>query len=140
MSKFKKEVEEAFGPLSEEPAVQGNLSPEEIVRRQLDRTAISRSLGEEIWEANVMMCLSFLPTNKREEIHERLEEYNTKKVDLRRIWCGRRMPSRDGEPEWKFGVDYQKLFEIVVTGFEECGLTWRTKTESVELGKIEAKP
>lgn len=140
MSKFKKEAENFYGPLEEEPGIQGKLAIEDIVRRQMDRTATSRSISEELFEVNVRILMSDLPSNKLKELYEREDEYWTKEVDIRRTFCGKRMPSRNGEPETEKAIDFQKLYEMVMQAFEEVGLTWKIKNTTEEYGRVEAKP
>jgi hypothetical protein len=135
MSNFKKKFEDVYGPLeglNEEPGIQGKVSIEDLVRRQIDRTLISESTDPTLFEANVQLLMSMLPSGKLKALYAREAEFKTKIVDMRPEWCGRRVGPLKTEKQ----TDYLKLFELVLEAFEDCGLTWKIKNETVELGRV----
>lgn len=140
----------------ESVSIRGHLSIEDLVRRQIDRCNVSMSGADQsIFEANVRALMTMLPSHKLSEVMKRKDEYNVKIDDWRyEENCGARMgtPSTpitsDGRPakeDWSNVIspvpvsytqtDYEKLYEIIMQGYESLNLTWRVDPKVAEFGK-----
>lgn len=141
----------------EEANIRGHLSIEDLVRRQIDRCNMTMGgLDETIFHANVRALMKMLPSKKLADIEDRGIEYNTTVKEWHyEQWCGINMGTpqnpitTDDEPpkdDWSNVIsprpneytqtDYEKLYELVIQGFESVGLTWRIEAKVVEFGKV----
>lgn len=141
----------------EEASIRGHLQIEDLVRRQMDRC--NMTMGAEdttIFEANVRALMKMLPSTKLDDVLRRESEYNETVRDWHyEYWCGTKMGTpenpitTDDEPpnDDRSNVisptpisytqtDYEKLYELVIQGFESVGLTWRVDAKVAEFGKV----
>jgi len=100
--------------------------------------------------------MKMLPSTKLNEILMKSNDYNETISDWHyEYWCGTKMGTpenpitTDDEPpnEDRSNVisptpisytqtDYEKLYELVIQGFESVGLTWRIEARVAEFGKV----
>lgn len=141
----------------EEVEIRGQLSIEDLVRRQIDRCNISMSGPDpSVFEANVRALMTMLPSNKYQQILSAADEYNSEIHDWQyEQWCGINMGTPDdpittdgGKPkeDWsnvispkpvsRVETDYEKLYEVILRTFEAVGLTWRVEPKVAEFGKV----
>lgn len=119
------------------------LGIETIVFRQIERTCQAVFQGELIFSSHVRLLMNMIPSHKKEEVESRSEEYinNVKRYEYK-YFCGVPMGTVkhpvNGSPfiiEEEV-IDWNKIFEIVLETFEDCGITWRHDSLTVEVGKI----
>ena len=147
----------------DEIRLRGSLSPEDLVRFQINRCNVTASLPDrEIFNANVLTLMRNLPSHKLLELKVERDEYvETQVIPIYKYTCGNPIGSpenpiyrnRKGDWNWDGGepilvsprmeevdiVDYDKLFELVMMKLEEAGLTWRIDPVMVDGGRIEEK-
>jgi len=129
--------------LLDDAHIQGSLNIEALVFRQIERTQQSAVQDETVFAANVRLLMNLLPSNKRDEIVERADEYtSTVERYQYKYWCGVPLGTPkepiSGSPALvtEETVDWYKMLEIILSAFEECGVTWKTESWTVETGKI----
>ena len=141
----------------QEVSIRGNLSIEDLVRRQIDRCNQSLANPDpSIFEANVRALLAMLPSKKYKEVIEQSHLYNTTTRTWRyKYWCGVPQGSpeapitSDGKPpkdDWSNVIspvpveetetDYERLYEVILQAFESINLTWRVEQKVAEFGKV----
>jgi len=124
--------------------IKGQLNVEGLVFRQIERTCVSALQDESLFASNVRLLLSTVPTHKRKEILEKTDEYtSTTETWQYKYFCGVPLGTVEhpinGSPvltEEEI-IDWHKLFEIILTVFEDCGLTWKRDSWTIEVGKEE---
>lgn len=131
--------------LNETP-LQDQLNIEQLVFRQIERTALSALQDEALFASNVRILLSMVPANKREQIEDRTDEYTSEMESWQyKYFCG--VPL--GTPEEPINnspylvkepiTDWHMLFEIILASYEEAGITWHYDKWLVETGKLDDK-
>lgn len=124
--------------------IKGELNIEQLVFLQIMHTCQSALQDEELFAANVRLLLSTVPSHKRLEILKNEGEYKSTVEQWQyKYWCGVQL----GTPEHPINgspvlieeevVDWHKLFEIILGSLEECGVTWKRDTWTIEVGKVE---
>jgi hypothetical protein len=129
--------------LLEDTPIHGELDIEALVFRQIERTHQAAVQDEVVFAANVRLLLNLLPTHKRDEIVERSDEYTSVSEHYEyKYWCGVPMGTIEkpvNRSPYKITeevIDWYKMLEIILSAFEECGVTWKTESWTVEAGKI----
>jgi len=130
----------------EETPLYNKIDVASIVFRQIERTNMSASQGEELFASNVRLLMSHVPSHKRDEILERSEEFTSTSKSLQfKFWCGVPMGTVEhpvnGSPfeiEEEV-IDWHKLYEVVLDILEDCGITWKFEKWTVEVGAVEKK-
>jgi hypothetical protein len=141
--------------------IRGQLSIEDLVRRQIDRCNMSMgSVEPSVFEAHVRALMTMLPSNKFTDVMNRSDEYNKEVHEWHHeSWCGIQMgtpenpittddkpPKEDWSnvisprPTTRTETDYEKLYKIVLQAFESVGLTWKVEQKVAEFGKIVETP
>ena len=121
-----------------EPPLKAELSIEEIVKRQIERTNVAASYDKYVFAANVGVLKSMLPKKKREEVELKGSEY----MDVVQTYkykynCGVKIGTPEhpimGSPELMevVDVDWDRLYELVLDAFEESGISWPPKPETI---------
>ncbi len=99
--------------------IKGNLSIEDLVRRQMDRCNMTISTADpEVFNANVRALMSYLPGGKYAELIAKKDEYNTENEQYNfRSTCGHDigtienpLVSVPNHPEWDFLLDIPKPY------------------------------
>jgi len=137
--------------MSSDATFREQLSPETLVRMQIDRCNISASWDDlNVFNANVMQLMRMLPSNKRIELEAMKEDYTGYTVTLQyRKFAGHDL----GTPEKPFldedgnvlspievaeeYIDYNTLFVLIMLKLEEAGLLWRHNTIQVDGGRVD---
>lgn len=127
-----------------EPEIRAQLNIEDLVWRQIDRTNISASYDENTFAANVRVLMSMLPSHKRTELIDRREDYvyDTEQWSYK-YFCGVPMGTPEnpvaGSPFLMKSeeVDWQELYELILSAFEECNISWKIERETIALGKVD---
>ena len=129
-----------------DPEIKAELSIDQLVWRQVDRTNISSMSDEGVFAANVRVLLSLLPRHKREEIEERKDEYVDVNEDYKyRYFAGIPIGTVEkpilGSPALvqEETVDWYSLYELILNAFEETGISWKYVKEMVEISMVEEK-
>lgn len=147
----------------DEIRLRGSLSPEDLVRLQINRCNVTSSYPDrEVFNANVLTLMRNLPSHKLVELKLQKKEYTTKTTVYQyKRSCGRLMGTpenpiyRNKKDDWNWDggdpilvspvpvdvemTDYDKLFELVMMKLEEAGLTWKVDMAMVDGGRIEKK-
>lgn len=132
--------------LEKELALREKLDTTTILFRQIERCDISATNPDpSIFETNVRILMSKLPSPTIKKIRERAEEFN-KVVPEPQVetWCGVPIVEFDektGEPLEPETIDreytdYEKLYEIIMEELEGLKITWTIEQSTVELGKV----
>ena len=125
---------------SDKASIPGNLDPDQIVRRQIDRCNVALTNGDEIAFGNaVRALLAMIPTEKRKEVEKERTEYEKSEPKLKyQYYCGAPMGTpehpimRNGEP-WspvtveEVVTDHYKLYSLIMQKIEDSDLSWGKK-------------
>jgi len=131
--------------LEKELALREKLDTTTILFRQIERCDISAiNPDPSIFETNVRILLSKLPSPTILKIRARSEEFNeTVSEPQIESWCGVPIVDYDdkGEPlppkmSEREQTDYEKLYEIIMQELEILKITWTIEQSTVELGKV----
>lgn len=133
--------------LQGEIPLHAKLGIEQIVYRHILETLKSASEDESIFAANVRSLLSLVPPNKKQEILDRHDEYESidEHWEFKKL-CGVNMnPSNDPTLREQLGspykitipnTDWHELFGIICEAFYELGVTWKQDVFNVEIKRV----
>jgi len=138
----------------EDRGVRGELSVEDLVRRQMERCNIAATYADpSIFEASAEILRNWLPKQKKDELDSMVEEFTTTEEKwVYKYCCGTPMgtperpvkdregriisPIKEGDVQV---VDYRKMYEIILELFEDAKLTWKTEAMTAEIGRVKEK-
>lgn len=144
MKKFNPDELPVDEDLLEETPIHAELNIESLIFRQIERCYISTIQSEELFAANVRALLSTIPSHKQTEILDKEDEYKSIIQHYEYKYnCGVPLGTPEepicGSP-WLAEeeiIDWHKLFELILTSLEECGITWKFEKWTIEVGAVE---
>ncbi len=120
--------------------IKGKLDVEQLIFKQIERTAQSAIQDESLFAANVRLLMSMLPQYKRDELKGMSDEYtSTSQTYQYKYFCGVPLGTPDhpinGSPALtdEETIDWHKLFEMIMHAFEEIGYTFKIDSQTVEI-------
>ena len=118
---------------------------QQIIYRQLLATNLSASQDESIFAANVRLCLDYVPTQRKHEITDRQDEYESTEEHYEyKYFCGVPLGTVEhpinGSPYLSTSTvtNWHSLYEIILEVLEDCGLTWKFDEWQKEIPKYKA--
>lgn len=129
---------------TDDTPIHGQLDIEQLLFRQIERTNQAAVQDETLFAANVRILLSMIPTNKREEVHARHDEYtSTQQRWEHKYCCGVPM----GTPEEPVNgspalieeevIDWHMLHQCIMEALEMSNLTWKRESWTVDAQRAE---
>ena len=144
MNKISQESLDIDVDLTDLPLRDGDkINIQAITFRQIERTNKSAMEDENKFASNVRLLMTDLPKHKKAAIEDRSDEYLSKSKSYSyKYFCGVPLGTIEnpvnGSPfvVEEEVIDWYKLYEIILEIFEECGITWKFDSWTVETGKI----
>ena len=143
---FRRRSGDVYEDAFKDPALRAELSIEELVKRQIERTNVAASYDKRIFASNIGVLKALLPAYSRRKVEEKASDY----IVMNEFWrykynCGVPVGTPEhpvmGSPELieEADVDWDKLYEIILDEFETCGISWKIDHETIVLGKWRPK-
>ncbi len=120
--------------------IKGKLDVEQLIFKQIERTAQSAIQDESLFAANVRLLMSMLPQYKRDELKNMSAEYTSTSQNYQyKYFCGVPLGTPDhpinGSPflNEEENIDWHLLFELIMNSYEDIGFTFKSDTRAIEV-------
>lgn len=127
-----------------ETAIDAELNIEALVYRQMLATCQAAVNDESVFAVNVRLLKSYLPSHRKIQVEERVEEYmSTVERYQYKYFCGVPLGTPEnpinGSPALvqEETVDWHKYLEIILEVYEDSGTTWKHDKWTIDAGKVE---